>query len=73
MDPIATASYGLLAASRRFEASAVRTARMGVMEVDYAREAVEQVSARQQVSAMVGVIKTADEMWNSLLSLQEDR
>ena len=30
MDPIATASYGMLAASRRFEASAQRTATMGV-------------------------------------------
>ena len=27
MDPIATASYGMLAASRRFEASAQRTAK----------------------------------------------
>jgi flagellar hook protein FlgE len=72
MDPIAAANYGLLAASRRFEASAVRTAQMGMVEVDYAQEVVEQVSAKQQFSAMIGVIRTADEMWDSLLAIQSD-
>jgi len=74
MDPIATASYGLLAASRRFEASAVRTAQMGADGgSDYASEVVEQVSAKNQFSAMIGVVKVADEMWDSLLALQSDR
>ena len=68
MNPIAIASYGMMAATRRFEASAVRTAQGP--DADYGQEVVEQVSARQQFSAMVGVIKVADEMWDSLLAVQ---
>ncbi len=71
MNPIATAQYGLFAATRRFEASAERTARMGdsSFDVDYGAEAVEQVSAKQEFSANIAVIRTADEMQQSLLDI----
>lgn len=73
MDPIATARYGLLAASRQFEASASRIASVGGTEgdnVDLAKETVNTVEAKQAFSANISVIKFADEMWNSLLDLQ---
>ena len=46
MNPIATAQYGLFAASQRFEASAQRTAMLGDpnSNVDLAVEVVEQLS-----------------------------
>lgn len=71
MNPIATASYGLFAASRRFQASAQRTASMGApgSDVDYASEATEQVSAKQAFSANAAVIRTADKMTKSLLDI----
>lgn len=71
MDPLTVARYGLMAASQRFEASAVRTAQMGGDDtVDYAKEAVEQVEAKHQFSANLGVIRVADEMWRSLMDIQ---
>jgi len=70
MDPIATARYGMMAASRRFEASAGRTAQMAGGDVDYGHEAVEQISAKTQFKAMTSVIRVADEMWDSLLAIQ---
>ena len=61
-----------MAASARFEASAERTARMGAdTSVDPAQEAVEQITAKHQFSANLGVIRIADEMWKSLLAIQE--
>ena len=70
MNPIATAQYGLLAASRSFEASAVRTAGMGAgQDVDLGREVVEQVTASRAFSANLGVIRTADKMMGDLLDL----
>ena len=85
MDPISVARYGLMAASARFEASASRTARMGVADptadgsgdgsgdgVDYAQEAVTQIEAKHQFSANLGVIRVADEMWQALLDMQKD-
>jgi len=71
MNPIATAQYGLFAATRRFEASAQRTAQMGdpSFEVDYGAEVVEQVSAKHAFSANLSVIRTADEMAQSLLDI----
>jgi flagellar basal body rod protein FlgC len=72
MDPLNIARAGLMAASGRFEISAVRTARMGSdASVDYPKEAVEQIEAKQQFSANLGVIRIADEMWRSLLKIQE--
>jgi flagellar basal body rod protein FlgC len=73
MDPISTARYGLMAASRRFETSAVNVATMGVEgapETDLAKETVDMIQAKTAFSANVQVIKFADEMWDSLLQLQ---
>jgi len=72
MDPLSIARGGLMAASARFEASAVRTAQMGDdSTVDPTQEAVDQISAKHQFSANLGVIRIADEMWRSLLKIQE--
>lgn len=72
MDPIRTALGGLQAASARFEASAQRTARMGADDtVDPAGEVVEQISAKQQFSANLGVVKIANQMWSDLLEIQQ--
>jgi flagellar basal body rod protein FlgC len=73
MDPISTARYGLMAASRRFETSAVNVATMGVVgapETDLAKETVDMIQAKTAFSANISVIKFADEMWDSLLKLQ---
>ena len=71
MDPIATAQYGMLAASRRFEASAFRTAQMGDpnANVDLAHEVVEQVTAKHEFSANAAVMRTADDMLGDLLDI----
>ncbi len=75
MDPIATASYGMLAASRRFEASAHRTATMGIdgSNSSYEKEAVEQITAKHQFTANLATIGAAQSMWDALLRLQERR
>jgi hypothetical protein len=71
MDPLSIARGGLLAASARLEASAERTARIGVDDsVDPAQEAVEQIQAKHQFAANLGVIRVADEMWRALLAIQ---
>jgi flagellar basal body rod protein FlgC len=73
MDPISTARYGLMAASRRFEASAVNVATMGVEgepDVDLAKETVDMIQAKTAYSANIQVIKFAQDMWDSLLQLQ---
>jgi flagellar hook protein FlgE len=77
MDPISIARGGLMAASARFEASASRTARMGATDpaaddVDLGQEVVEQVEAKHQFSANLGVIRIADQMWQALLDIQKD-
>ncbi|MCC7266691.1 MAG: flagellar hook protein FlgE [Caulobacteraceae bacterium] len=66
MSAIATAHYGMMAAMRRFEASAQATARGG----DYVREAVEQISAKQAFKASAAVLRTADEMLGMVLDLK---
>ena len=71
MDPISTARYGMMAASRSLAASAGRVAGKGGGDaVDHASEAVTQIEAKQAFAADVGVIKIADVMWRSLLDLQ---
>ena len=71
MDPIATARYGLMAASRRFEASATQIANMRSDEgVDLGNEVVEMVQAKHAFSANITVIRFAQDMWDSLLQLQ---
>ena len=72
MDPISTARYGMMAATQALTASANRVAAGGgpAGDVDYAQEAVTQIQAGQSFKADVGVIKVADQMWQSLLDLQ---
>ena len=72
MDPISTARYGMMAASRQLAESANRVANLAGDPGDYAVEAVNQIEAKQAFKANVGVIKVADEMWDSLLSIQTD-
>lgn len=72
MDPISTARYGLMAATRRFETSATNIAQMGVegVETDVAGEMVEMISAKHAFTANLSVVRFAHEMWDSLLKLQ---
>jgi len=72
MDPITAARYGMLSATRRFEASAERVARMGddSSDVDFGRETVEQLSARNQFTASAEIVRIADQMWDALLDVQ---
>jgi flagellar basal body rod protein FlgC len=71
MDPIATARYGLMAASRRFEASATQIANMRSDDsVDAGQQVVEMVQAKHAFSANLSVIRFAQDMWDSLLQLQ---
>lgn len=71
MDPIATAAYGMFAASKKFEASAFRVAQMGDpdAQVDLVAETVEQVTAKTEFSANAQVMKTADDMLGDLLDI----
>lgn len=71
MDPIATAAYGMFAASKKFEASAFRVAQMGdpASQVDLVTETVQQISAKNEFSANIQVIKTADDMLGDLLDI----
>jgi len=73
MDPISIARYGMMAATQQLTASANRIAGAGAAggDVDYGAEAVNQIQAKQAFKADVGVIKVADEMWQSLLDLQK--
>jgi flagellar hook protein FlgE len=71
MDPISTARYGMMAATQQLTDSANRIAAGGASgAVDYASEAVTQIQASQSFNADVGVIKIADQMWQSLLAIQ---
>lgn len=73
MDPISTARYGLMAATRRFETAAVNIATMDVEggpEVDQVEETVDMIQAKTAFSANISVIKFADEMWDALLQIQ---
>lgn len=73
MDPITAARYGMMSATRRFEASAERVARMGDSEtsdVDLGAEVVEQVKAKRQFTASAEIVRIADEMWDALLHIQ---
>ena len=71
MNPIATAAYGMFAASQRFDASAQRVAGLGASDsdVDLGAEVTSQVEAKSAFTANVAVIKTADKMQQSLLDI----
>lgn len=75
MDPLSAARYGMMTASRRFDASAERVAKSGDpetgSEVDLGDEVVEQVTAKHQFSASTQLISVADDMWRALMSVQE--
>lgn len=66
MSALSIASAGLSAATNRFEASAQRTAGGAA---DLATEVVEQVSARQEFSANLAVMRTADRTSQQLLDI----
>jgi len=70
MDPISIARYGMMAATQQLTASANRIS-AGGDSLDYGAEAVGMIEAKQAFKANVGVIKVADEMWQSLLDLQK--
>ena len=71
MDPISTARYGLMAASRRFETAAVEVSQMGGDQpVDVEGAMVEMISAKHAFSANLSVIGTSKEMWDALLEIQ---
>lgn len=71
MNPIDTARYGLMAATRSFETSAVKIAGMGPeSDVDLGEEMVGMIQAKHAFSANISVIRFAQDMWDSLLSLQ---
>ena len=71
MNPIATAAYGMFAASQRFDASASRVASMGApgSQLDLASEATDMVEAKTAFAANVAVLKTADKMQQSVLDI----
>ena len=72
MDPIATARYGLMAASRRFETAAVEVSRMGGDEpVDVEGAMVQMIQSKHAFSANLSVISYSQEMWDSLLKIQD--
>ena len=71
MDPIATARYGLLAASQSFEAAATQVVRSGYDDTSNAVSGlVGLTQARQAYAANLSVIRFAQDMWDSLLRLQ---
>lgn len=76
MQVLATAAAGMFAAADRLSASAQRTAAwsleqtQGQSEVDLAKEAVEQISAKTDFKANAKVAKTADEMMGALLDMK---
>jgi flagellar basal body rod protein FlgC len=72
MDVLNIARAGLMAASNRLQVSAVKTARMtSDPSVDVSQEAVEQIGAKHQFEANLGVIRVSNEMWRSLMEVQE--
>ena len=73
MDPIATARYGLLAASNRFDAAATKIAQGGAGDAgDLAEGLVGLTEAKTAFKANAMVIRFAEDMWDSLLDLQSD-
>jgi flagellar hook-associated protein FlgK len=74
MDPIATARYGLMAATRRFENAAQTVAQMGGDQpVDIEGATVDMIQSKHAFSANLSVISTSKDMWDALLDIQADR
>ena len=72
MDAFAVARYGMMAASRRFDAAATKIADPTGGGLD-AGSMVELTLAKTQFKAQIGVIRIADEMQRALLDLQSAR
>ena len=71
MDPIATARYGLMAASQRFEASATQIVQGGATDAgDLAEGIIGLTQAKTAFKANATVIRFAEDMWDSLLDIQ---
>jgi hypothetical protein len=72
MQALAIAAAGMSAAANRLGASAERVATWEARDTDadLAKEAVEQISAKNDFKANAAVIKTADEMIGALLDLK---
>jgi hypothetical protein len=68
MDPLSIARYGMMTAEARLAASAERVA--GGAWADPV-EAVEQTLAKAQFTASAKVATVADEMWRTLLDVQQ--
>jgi hypothetical protein len=67
---IGGAAAGLNAQFQRFERSAARVASSSEgAPADYVREAVEQMGVQHAVRANIAVIKAADEMAGTLISI----
>ena len=72
MDPLSIARYGMMSAQDRLAKSAGRVANWtGGDEPDLAQETVEQIEASQQFAANAKVVTFADEMWRSLIDIQQ--
>lgn len=67
MQAFAIAASGIAGATERFAASAARTAADPL--ADLAGETVERMTAETAFKANVAVLKTADEMYGSLLDI----
>jgi hypothetical protein len=67
MDPFSTARYGMMTAQSHLAAAAGRVASGDLDALPAA--VVEQVQARQQVSASAAVIRVADETWRALMGV----
>ncbi len=67
MQVFAIAAAGIADAASRFEASAARTARAPLD--DLAGETVERLTASIALKANVSVLKTADEMYGTLIDI----
>lgn len=67
MSAFAIAASGIADATARFAASAERTARDPLENL--AGESVERIEAETALKANVAVLKTADEMYGSLLDM----
>ena len=80
MQIASVASAGMYQALRRFDASAQRVARVGAVEaaepilpvepVDPVHEIVNQMGAKQQFSANLAVLDTANQMTKRLLDIR---
>ncbi|MFC3079739.1 hypothetical protein ACFODL_16685 [Phenylobacterium terrae] len=70
MDPIATAQYGMMAATFRFDDAARRTVGSAGGEFgDLAQASVDMAEAKAALEANVQVARTADEMLGVLVNI----